>query len=265
MSEQTRKTVLITGASSGIGEAFAQVFLEAGFNLVITARRMNRLEDLKVKLLKNSDARIDLISMDLSKLEAPKYIHQYCVDNEIHIDALVNNAGYGNTGKFEEMEWERHQNFLQVMVNTIVELTYLFLPSMVNNGYGRIINVASLAPFIPSPDMAGLYSPVKIFQIKFSESIHLQYLDKGIHCSAVCPGLTRTEFHIAAGMDEVAKAPKWLWMDSKTVARQGLDAVMNGKMILINGRLNKFFAILAKIIPQSISRSIARTLTKRAY
>ncbi|MBT3993396.1 MAG: SDR family NAD(P)-dependent oxidoreductase, partial [Gammaproteobacteria bacterium] len=104
MSEQTRKTVLITGASSGIGEAFAQVFLEAGFNLVITARRMNRLEDLKVKLLKNSDARIDLISMDLSKLEAPKYIHQYCVDNEIHIDALVNNAGYGNTGKFEEME-----------------------------------------------------------------------------------------------------------------------------------------------------------------
>ena len=83
--------------------------------------------------------------------------------------------------------------------------------------------------------------------------------------AAVCPGLIRTEFHIAAGIDEMTNAPNWLWMDSRTLAKQGLDAVMNGKMILINGRLNKIFAVLAKIIPKYISRSIARTLTKRTY
>ncbi|MDG2229158.1 MAG: SDR family oxidoreductase [Gammaproteobacteria bacterium] len=264
MSEQAKRTVLITGASSGIGEAFAEVWLESGFNLVITARRLDRLQSIKQKLLNKYDAKIDLISMDLSESEAPKSIYQYCIDNTIQIDALVNNAGYGNPGKFEDIDWDTHQRFLQVMVNAVVELTYLFLPNMVRNGYGRIINLASLAPFIPAPDMAGLYSPVKLFQIKFSESIHMQYLDKGIHCSAVCPGLTRTEFHVAAGMDEVVNTPNWLWMDSKTVAKQGLNAVMSGKMILINGRLNKFFAVLAKIIPQGVSRSIARTFTKRS-
>jgi len=261
-----KKTVLITGASAGIGRAFAEVWAEAGFNLLLTARREDRLQEIAHQLQSEQDVQVNIIPMDLADPEAPKKIHQHCLDNNIHIDALINNAGYGMSGEFEQMNWESHQNFLQVMVNAVVQLTYLFLPGMIQKKYGRIINLASMAPYLPSPSMAGLYSPVKIFQIKFSESIQIQYLDKGIYCSAVCPGLTRSEFHEAAGMHEVvASAPKWLWMDSRTVAQQGFDAVMKGKTLIINGKLNKAFVILAKFIPENLTRSVAQYLSKRSY
>ena len=260
-----KKTVLITGASAGIGRAFADVWAEAGFNIVLTARREDRLLEIADEIRAHNDIEVYTIPMDLADPEAPSKIHQYCVDKGINIDALVNNAGYGNPGKFEEISWESHQDFLQVMVTAVTELTYLFLPGMVERQYGRIINLASLAPFIPSPVMAGLYSPVKIYQIKFSESIHIQYLDQNIHCSAVCPGLTYSEFHEAAGMHEVGSAPKWMWMDARTVAEQGFVAVMKGKGLIINGSLNKFFAVLSKVIPRKIIRSIALYLSKRSY
>ena len=265
MSDNARKTVLITGASSGIGEAFAKVFFDEGFNLVLTARREDRLQALAEQLRKDKNGGIHVVAADLSQPSAPQKILNYCSNKNIHIDCLVNNAGYGNPGKFEEISWQSHQDFLQVMITAVTELTYLVLPGMIEKQYGRIINLASLAPMIPSPDMAGLYSPVKIFQIKFSESIHQQYLDQNIFCSAVCPGLTRSEFHVAANMHEVANSPNWLWMDSMTVAKQGFDAVMKGKSFIINGGLNKFFAVLAKAIPENLTRSIAKGLTKRSY
>lgn len=170
MSKNVNKTVLITGASSGIGEAFAQVFSEQGFDLVLTARRQDRLESIASNLKLIRPTNIHIIQADLSDPMAPKNILDFCTKNEIHIDCLVNNAGYGNPGKFEETPWQSHQDFLQVMVTAVTELTYLFLPGMIKKQYGRIINLASLAPYMPAPDMAGLYSPVKIFQIKFSES-----------------------------------------------------------------------------------------------
>ena len=265
MTDNTNKTVLITGASSGIGEAFARVFFDEEFDLVLTARRLDRLEKLAEELRSKKTGNIYVFAADLSDPESPKKILEYCSVNNIHIDALVNNAGYGNSGKFEEASWQSHQDFLQLMVTAVTELTYLFLPGMIEKKYGRIINLASLAPFIPSPDMAGLYSPVKIFQIKFSESIHQQYLEQNIYCSAVCPGLTRSEFHVAANMPEIANAPNWLWMDSLTVAKQGYDAVMKGRSLIINGGLNKFFAILTKVIPEKLTRLIAQGLTKRMY
>ena len=260
-----KKTVLITGASAGIGRAFAGVWAEAGFDLVLTARREARLEEIADELKVHDGIKVYTLPMDLADPEAPSKIHQYCVDKEIHIDALVNNAGYGNPGNFEEISWKSHQDFLQVMVTAVTELTYLFLPGMMQRQYGRIINLASLAPFIPSPVMAGLYSPVKIYQIKFSESVHIQYHQKNIYCSAVCPGLTYSEFHEAAGMHEVKSAPEWMWMDARTVAEQGLDAVMKGKSLIINGSLNKFFAVLSKVIPKKVTRSIAMYLSKRSY
>ena len=259
------KTVLITGASAGIGRAFADVWAEAGFNLVLTARREARLLEIANELKAHDGIEVYTLPMDLTDPEAAPKIHQYCLDKEIHIDALVNNAGYGPLGKFEEMNWDLHQDFLQVMVNAVVQLTHLFLPGMIRNNYGRIINLASLAPLIPSPVMAGMYSPVKIFQIKFSESIHGQYQDRGIYCSAVCPGLTRSEFHEAAGMHEVKNAPKWMWMEARTVAEQGFEAVMKGKGFIINGSINKFFSVLAKVIPKRVTRSIALYLSKRSY
>ena len=259
------KTVLITGASAGIGKAFADVWAEAGFNLILTARREARLVEIANELKTRNGIEVYTLPMDLADPQAPSKIYQYCVDKGIHVDALVNNAGYGPRGKFEEISWDSHQDFIQVMVSAVVKLTHLFLPGMIRNNYGRIINLASIAPLIPSPVMAGLYSPVKIFQIKFSESIHLQYQDRGIYCSAVCPGLTRSEFHEAAGMHEVMNAPKWMWMEARTVAEQGFVAVMKGKGFIINGSLNQFFAILSKVIPKRVTRSIALYLSSRSY
>ena len=127
MSKNVNKTVLITGASSGIGEAFAQVFSEQGFDLVLTARRQDRLESIASNLKTN----IHIIQADLSDPMAPKNILDFCTENGIHVDCLVNNAGYGNPGKFEEIPWQSHQDFLEVMVTAVTELTYLFLPGMI--------------------------------------------------------------------------------------------------------------------------------------
>jgi len=263
MNDQN-KTALITGASAGIGKSFAEVFFKNGFNLVLTARRIDRLNTLKENLLQSSmNQKIDIIPADLSDEEAPQQIFNFCKERNIHIDALVNNAGYGNPKAFEKIKWDDHSDFLQVMINSVTEMIYSFLPGMIDKQYGRIINVASLAPYIPPADRGGLYSPVKIYQIKLSEGIHFEYMDQNIYCTALCPGLTRSEFHIAADMPEVANTPEFLWMTSEQVAEQGYNAVMSGKNLVINGWLNKFFALISMIIPKNLTKTIGKYLTKK--
>ena len=263
MTDQT-KTVLITGASAGIGKSFAEVFFKNGFDLVLTARRTDRLEELRENLMLSSNNQgINIISADLSDEDAPKKIFDFCIDQNIHIDALVNNAGYGNPKSFENVRWGEHSDFLQVMIGSVTELIHIFLPGMIDRQYGRIINVASLAPYIPPADRGGLYSPIKIYQIKLSEGIHYEYMDQNIFCTALCPGLTRSEFHIAANMPEVANTPDFLWMSSEKVAEQGYKAVMSGKNLIINGLLNKFFALISMVIPKILTKKIGKYLTTK--
>ena len=258
------KTALITGASAGIGKSFAEVFFKNGFNLVLTARRADRLDSLRANLLESSrHQKIDIFPADLSDQNAPKQIFNFCKEQNIHIDALINNAGYGNPKSFEKIKWDEHSDFIQVMIGSVTELIHIFLPGMIERQYGRIINVASLAPYIPPADRGGLYSPVKIYQIKLSEGIHFEYMDQNIYCTAVCPGLTRSEFHIAADMPEVANTPDFLWMTSEKVAQQGYFAVMNGKSLVINGWLNKFFALISTLIPKILTKRIGKYLTKK--
>ncbi len=263
MNDQN-KTALITGASAGIGKSFAEIFFKNGFNLVLTARRIDRLNALKEELLQSSkNQKIDIIPADLSDEEAPQQIFNFCKERNIHIDALVNNAGYGNPKAFEKIKWDDHSDFLQVMINSVTQMIHSFLPGMIDKQYGRIINVASLAPYIPPADRGGLYSPVKIYQIKLSEGIHFEYMDQNVYCTALCPGLTRSEFHIAADMPEVANTPEFLWMTSEQVAEQGYNAVMSGKNLVINGWLNKFFALISMIIPKNLTKTIGKYLTKK--
>ena len=258
------RTVLITGASAGIGKSFSEVFFKNGFNLVLTARRAEKLEAVKAELLKSSSNQsIHIITSDLSDINAPQEIFNFCRERNIRIDALVNNAGYGNPESFEMIPWDSHAAFLRVMVTAVTELIHLFLPDMIKNQYGRIINVASLAPYIPPADRGGLYSPVKMYQIKLSQGIHYEYMDQNIFCTAVCPGLTRSEFHIAANMPEVANTPNFLWMTSESVAEQGYQAVMSGRSIIINGWLNRFFALISKSIPMKLTKRIGRYLTEK--
>jgi hypothetical protein len=252
---------LITGASSGIGEAFADVFAAEGFDLVITARREDRLEVIAARLRERFGARVDVVAADLSSREAPAMLCAEITARGITIDGLVNNAGYGVPGVFLASPWERHEAMLQVMVVALAELTHRLLPAMIDRRYGRVINVASLAGLAPAPAGHTLYAAAKACVIRFSEALSQEVQQHGVHVTAVCPGFTLSEFHDVTGTREkVSRMPSWLWMTAPTVARQGYDAVMAGVPIYVNGRVNRTIALLCRYVPLSLVAAVGRRL-----
>ena len=256
------RTALITGASSGIGEAFAEVFAAHGFDLVITARREDRLRAVAAGLEQRHQARVLVIVADHSLRDTPARLCAEIASRGLTIDALVNNAGYGVPGTYIASPWERHDAMLQVMVTGLAELTHRLLPGMIERGYGRIINVASLAGLVPAPAGHTLYAAAKALVIKFSEALSHEVRRHNVHVTALCPGFTVSEFHDVTGTrDQMKKSlPPWMWMDSPTVARQGFEAVMAGTPIYINGRVNRTIALLGRYVPQRIVKAVGRRL-----
>ena len=258
------RTALITGASSGIGEAFAEAFAAAGFNLVITARREDRLRAVAERLEKRYGTRVQVVAADLSRADAPARLCDDIAARGLTIDALVNNAGFGVPGTFIASEWERHAELLQVMIVSLAELTRRLVPGMVERKYGRVINVASLAALVPAPAGHTLYAAAKAFIVKFSEALASEVRAAGVHVTALCPGFTRSEFHDVAGMRApVTELPGWLWMDASTVARQGFEAVMSGTPVYVTGRVNRGIALLARYVPQSLVAAVGRRAARR--
>ena len=260
----SRRTALITGASAGIGEAFADVFAEHGFDLVITARRADRLAAVAARIEKQFGVRVHTITADLADSGAPRQICEDMTARGLTADALVNNAGYGIPGTFAASEWPRHAAMLQVMVVALAELTHRLVPGMVTRGYGRVINVASLAALVPAPPGHTLYAATKAFVVKFSESLAHEVRPAGVHVTALCPGFTLSEFHDVTGTrDTVRQLPGWAWMDAPTVAREGFDAVMAGTSVHVTGRVNRAVAVLSRILPQRVMVAIARRAAPR--
>jgi short-subunit dehydrogenase len=258
---RTPRTVLITGASSGIGAAFAEVFAANGFDLVIAARREDRLREVAARLERTHGRRAHVVVCDLSRREAPAELCAEIAARGLRIDALVNNAGYGVPGTFAASPWERHETMLQVMVSAAAELIHRLLPGMVERGYGRIVNVASLAGLVPAPAGHTLYAATKAFMIKYSEALAHEVRPHGIHVTALCPGFTLSEFHDVTGTRaQVSQLPRWMWMDAATVARQGFDAVMRGAPLYVNGRVNRTIALFVRLLPQSIVRGVGRRM-----
>jgi short-subunit dehydrogenase len=263
----TRRTALITGASAGIGTALAEVFARHGFDLVLTARRADRLEAIGADLAGRFGCRVHTVAADLADPGAPALIEADVVRAGITIDALVNNAGYGLPGRFVDTTWEEQRTFLQVMVTAVAELTHRFMPGMVARGYGRIINVASLAGLVPGSAGHTLYGASKSLLIKFSESLALEGQPHGVHVTALCPGFTYSEFHDVNGTRPlVSQLPRWMFMDAATVAAQGYDAVMRGTSVYVNGRVNRAIAQLVRYMPQWLVlgqlRRVARKFRK---
>src|SRR5262245_3273934 len=259
-----RRTVLITGASSGIGAAFAEVFASEGFDLVITARREDRLRALADSLRERYHCRVHVVVADLSEVDASARLSDDLTSHGIVIDALVNNAGFGVPGAYRASEWKRHAASLQVMVVAVAELTHILLPGMIDRGYGRIINVASLAALVPAPAGHTLYAASKAFVVKFSEALAGEVRSAGIYVTALCPGFTLSEFHDVTGTRAtVSELPGWLWMDAPSVARQGFDAVMRGTPIHVTGTVNRTIALLARWVPQPILVAIGRRTARR--
>ena len=260
-TRKRERTALITGASSGIGEAFAEVFASEGFDLAITARREDRLQTVADRLRTKYGVRVDVFVADLSKRDAVEQLCAQVAAGGIHVDALVNNAGYGVPGSYAASPWERHDDFLQVLVTAVAELTYRLLPPMIDRGYGRIINVASLAGLVPAPAGHTLYGASKAFLIKFSEALSNEVQRHNVHVTALCPGFTWSEFHDVTGTrEQMNRMPRWVWMDAATVARQGFDAVMAGESIFVSGRVNRTIAALVRHLPQRLVYSIGRRM-----
>lgn len=261
----SRRTALITGASSGIGAAFAEVFAANGFDLVLTARRTDRLDASATRLSQAFGVTATVITADLREADAPRRICDALASRGIAVDVLVNNAGYGVPGMFAASDWPRHAAMLQVMVVGLAELTHRLLPGMVSRGYGRIINVASLAALVPAPAGHTLYAATKALVVKFSEALAHEVRSQGVHVTALCPGFTFSEFHDVTGTREkVRQLPGWLWMDAATVAREGFAAVMAGNPVHVTGRVNRAIATLARMVPQGLLVAIGRR-TARLY
>jgi short-subunit dehydrogenase len=255
------RVALISGGSSGIGEAFAEVFAAEGFDLVLTARREDRLRAVQARLQQQHGVRVEVIVADLAQPDAPARLCTEITARGLTVDVLVNNAGYGVAGSYVASTWETHAAFLQVMITAVAELTHRLLPGMIERRYGRIVNVASLAGLVPSPAGHTLYAASKAFLIKFSESLAHEVRRDEVHVTAVCPGFTRSEFHDVTGTRAaVRRLPSFLWMDAADVARQGYDAVMAGKPIVVVGRVNAAIAILVRILPQRLVVGVGRRI-----
>ncbi|SFW42403.1 SDR family NAD(P)-dependent oxidoreductase [Luteibacter sp. UNCMF366Tsu5.1] len=250
----SNRRALVTGASAGIGEAFARELARRGHDLVLTARRADRLEALAQELRDRHAIEAIVAPLDLARPDGPEALVAALEAQGLAIDVLVNNAGYGVPGYFNEQPWSTHAAFIQVLMTAPTELAYRLLPGMKARGYGRIVNVASLAGHVPGSAGHTLYAASKAYLIKFSQSLALEGKGTGVHTTAVCPGFTYSEFHDVTGSRNlVSKMPAFMWMDALTVARQGLDAVDAGTAVYVNGGVNRAIKTLFKLLPDGLA------------
>lgn len=246
---------LITGASSGIGADIAREYARRGKPLVLVARRRERLDALAAEL--SAQVPCVVIAADLADPAAPARLFEETTRRGLFVDTLVNNAGYGVPGRYLSADWKTHADFLQVLMTSVAELTHRYLPAMEAAGHGRILNVASLAGLVPASAGHTLYGATKLWLIRFSETLAEESKGRGVHVTALCPGMTYTEFHDVNGMrDKVAKLPKGIWLSSARVARLGVDAVEAGRRVVVTGKANNVIAALSKYLPTRVAAAL---------
>lgn len=255
------RKVLITGASAGIGAEFARQYAALGWDVALTARRMERLETLAADLRANHGIDTLAISSDLGTQGAADHILEAIAKAGWRVDGLVNNAGYGLPGTFANTSWQEQAAFIQVLYTAPCELTHKVLPGMIDRKFGRIVNVASLAGYMSGSNGHTLYGSVKAGMIRFSESLQAEAdaAGWGVNCCALCPGFTWSEFHDVNGTrSETNKMPKWMWMDAAPVVRAGIEAVETGAPVRVPGMQNKFLASLSRLLPEPVGRAIVQ-------
>ena len=256
------KTALVTGASSGIGKAFAELLAEKGYGLILTARRRERLDALAADLGARHGVATRVVVADLAEPDASAKI--VAALGGAPVDFLVNNAGYGVPGSYANVSWSDHQTFMQVMVMAVCDLTYRMLPGMVGRGWGRVVNIASAAGMVPAPAGHTLYGASKAFLIRFSEALSAENAPHGVNVTAVCPGFTYSEFHDVLGTrDKMNRMPRMLWLDAATVAREGYEAVMNGDSVVVNGWIYRLLVWLTGALPYRLARWVSSGAGRR--
>jgi len=249
---------LITGASSGIGEQFAYALAREHRDLVLVARREDRLAVVADNARKLGGRQVTVIPADLSRREAPAALFARLDADKASIDILINNAGFGTRGEFAKLPLDRELEEIDLNVSSLVALTRLFVPAMVTARHGTIINVASMAGFQPVPYMA-TYAATKAFVVSFTQGIATELTGTGVNISAICPGPVLTEFQAVAGIEKV-RLPSIGVVDAKTVAEDGLRAARRGTAVAISGKVNTVLAGVTHFVPKSLVSRIAGSI-----
>jgi short-subunit dehydrogenase len=255
---------LVTGASAGIGRAFAEVFARNGCDVILTARREDRLRTLAREIESKHRVRAHVIAGDLAEPETPARLVSEIESKGLRVDVLINNAGYGVPGAYRATEWKAQRDFIQVLMTAPCELAHRLLPGMIARRRGYIVNIASVAGLIPGAAGHTLYGASKSFMVQFSRSLHLEQEGSGVHVTAVCPGFTHSEFHDVTGTRaQVSEMPSFMWMTAEAVARGGYSAVMRNEPVHVNGAINTGIVLLAKYLPDFLTLRMARAGSKR--
>lgn len=262
MAISAKSVALITGASSGIGFELASIFAQHGYNLVLVARNETILNEVANDLRLKYGTSSLVIVRDLSHPKAPEEVYNAVHFNGISIDVLVNNAGFGTYGRFSETDIATQLQMLQVNVTALTHLTRLFLSDMLEQGSGKILNVASLAGFQPGPMMA-VYYATKAYVLSFSQALAAELKNTGVTITALCPGPTPTSFQERAGLKSSFLTNRMFVTSVKTVAQAGYDGVMKGKAIVIPGLLNKMIVQVLRLVPRRIPLAIIKFLQEK--
>ena len=254
MSKFNNKTILVTGASSGIGLAMAKDFASRGANLILTARSKDKLEQL-AKELEAQGTKTKVFVEDIGLPNSAKKLYEQIKDEHIDIDILVNNAGYGRWGTFDECPVQDYENMIHLNITSLTELSYLFLQDFEKKGSGGIINVASVAAFYSIPYSA-VYAATKAYVLSLSEALNFEYSRKGVHVMAVCPGATESEFvKVATVSSERLQKRLASMSDNKNVkiqsaedcSKEALDAYESGKLYIITGKSNRNLYAISRL------------------
>ncbi len=253
---------LITGASSGIGYEFAKIFAKNGHNLVLSARSKNILEDLAAELTKFHGVKVHVLEADLSNPEECRRLEAFCQNNELVIENLVNNAGVGDNVAFADSDWKKQEQMMHLNIESLVKLTHMFLPKMIEMKKGGILNVASTAAFQPGPYMA-VYYATKSFVLSFSEALNEELKGTGVHVTTLCPGPTRSGFQATANMDKAALFKLLNIPSSPAVAEYGYRSFEKKKAVAIHGFMNKIMVQSLRLTPRFLILKIVRFLQKK--
>ena len=251
-------TVLITGASAGIGRELAWLYAASGSELILVARRVDRLRELADEIHSRHDVAVAIEAVDLARAEAPRRLFESLSGRGVAVDVLVNNAGFGAVGRFAALDADRQIEMLRLNVEALTELTRLCLPGMLARGRGGILNVGSTAAFQPGPMMA-VYYATKAYVQSFTEALAEELRGTGVRVTCLAPGPTATEFGAVSGMGESTLFALGT-MDARAVARAGFDGLARGRVIVIPGAMNRVGVTAIRFAPRAWVRRIVHRL-----
>jgi short-subunit dehydrogenase len=257
-------TALVTGASDGIGLEFCRILADRGYDLILVARRKDKLNEIGKSLSAEKDIKCTVISADLSKPQAAQKLFQATQKKSLQVDLLINNAGLLHNGLFTELDLVAQENMITVNILALTSLTHLFGNDMASRGGGRILNVASLAAWTPIPSQ-NVYAATKAYVLSFTQALHneLQAAGTGVIVTALCPGYTATKMMDNPDQGGKLMIPAGLMQSAEDVARQGIDACLAGKPTLIPGFLNRMTAWTTRLFSKMTLARIAGSFYRK--